>query len=655
TPTPSVLASVEALGDAALGDACRCVSSLVVTGDVTLRGVSDTSGLACLTAVGGDLTVLQTPDLEELGLDRLRAVGGGIAVVGGGITSVGLSSLETVGGEVQIEYQSRLEALNGLGMLREVGGDLDFEHDDRLASTAGLERLERVGGSLRLFRCPRLGDLDGFASLGSVGEDLVLQYLQGLGDISGLRALRTVGRDFGMSARSLTSLDGLEALVYVGRDLYLYGQVEDITALGSLQWIGRDLAIETDNLRDVRGLGGVPEVRDLYVERNRRLTSLAGLDGLTRIRGAAYFLWNDRLPDFSGLDALRSVERLYVGQNRRLTSFAGLQNLEHLPYLFVEESGALASIAQLGPVSPTYVRLDEVGLTDLRGLENVIRAQYIWVHDAPALTSLDGLDGLEEVDGDISLWHVDNMSDISALRNLRLVTGTLDIAFATSLRSLDGLQSLVSAGAVDTSRTPLVSLDGLSGLQEAGGIAIWDALITDLGGLGQLRHLEELNLANDPSLISLEGLDALDASSVLGLRLMHLPALHDLHGLPPLEVLAELWLDDTGLTDLSALQTVSLARGRLQIDNHADLHSLTGLQNIRAVGTDVELGWARGLDLTVTGNAVLTDVTALHGVRYVGGDLVIEDNPVLAAFDADALASEIVHVEGWTVVRDNGP
>ncbi|MCA9490949.1 MAG: hypothetical protein KC621_13565 [Myxococcales bacterium] len=434
-------------------------------------------------------------------------MGGGIAVVGGGITSVGLSSLETVGGDVQIEYQSRLEALNGLGMLREVGGDLDFEHDERLLSTAGLERLERVGGSLRLFRCPRLGDLDGFASLGSVGEDLVLQYLQGLGDISGLRALRTVGRDFGMSARSLTSLDGLEALVYVGRDLYLYGQVEDITALGSLQWIGRDLAIETDNLRDVRGLGGVPEVRNIYVERNTRLTSLAGLDGLTTIHGEAYFYWNDRLSDFSGLGALRSVGRLYVGYNARLTSFTGLESLEELPYLFVEESGALTSIAQLGPVSPTYVRLDEVGLTDLRGLENVTRAQDVVIYDAPSLTSLDGLDGLEQVDGDLTFTRVDALQDISALQSLRVVGGELGFHFAASMDNLDGLQSLERAGVLWTSDTSVSSLDALSNLVEVGFLIVYGP-ISDLSGMPSLRRVTDgVSLAGD-RLTSLHGLEA---------------------------------------------------------------------------------------------------------------------------------------------------
>ncbi|MCA9490950.1 MAG: hypothetical protein KC621_13570 [Myxococcales bacterium] len=109
------------------------------------------------------------------------------------------------------------------------------------------------------------------------------------------------------------------------------------------------------------------------------------------------------------------------------------------------------------------------------------------------------------------------------------------------------------------------------------------------------------------------------------------------------------------MTDLSALGSLTTVSGQFKLERLNDLHDLSGLEGLQAVGTDPSHEWDDGLDLVISGNAVLEDVSALENVAWVGGDLVVRDNPALPAAAADRLATAIDHVSGRVVVRDNGP
>ena len=57
------------------------------------------------------------------------------------------------------------------------------------------------------------------------------------------------------------------------------------------------------------------------------------------------------------------------------------------------------------------------------------------------------------------------------------------------------------------------------------------------------------------------------------------------------------------------------------------------------------------------GNAELLDVTGLHGVEDIKGDLTISNNPELTTEDAQALEDAIGtdNIRGTVTISNNGP
>jgi hypothetical protein len=149
------------------------------------------------------------------------------------------------------------------------------------------------------------------------------------------------------------------------------------------------------------------------------------------------------------------------------------------------------------------------------------------VHDAAALRAAAAC---ESVDGDLAIEGT-GIDDLSALRGLRRVSGTVTIAGAPRLASLDGLEGLRSAGYVVIAADPsLRSIDGLRGLRETRGLSLielpaleradgpgalrsLDGLvivstgIRDLEPLARLSSLGDLVATDDPALESVARLD----------------------------------------------------------------------------------------------------------------------------------------------------
>ena len=63
-----------------------------------------------------------------------------------------------------------------------------------------------------------------------------------------------------------------------------------------------------------------------------------------------------------------------------------------------------------------------------------------------------------------------------------------------------------------------------------------------------------------------------------------------------------------------------------------------------------------GDGLVLWGNALLSDVTGLHSVESVTGDLTVANNPKLASDDAEALrdAIDTDNISGSVTLSNNG-
>ena len=157
------------------------------------------------------------------------------------------------------------------------------------------------------------------------------------------------------------------------------------------------------------------------------LTSLAGLEALTRIGEDLSIQANPRLTSLAGLDNLTSVERnVTIHTNDELTSLAGLENLtsvgKRLNIFFNSALTSLAGLENLTSVGGTFDILGNAALTSFAGLEELTRVgEFLLIRDNTALTSLAGLENLTTVGANLRIQSNAAFASLAGLENLTSV------------------------------------------------------------------------------------------------------------------------------------------------------------------------------------------------------------------------------------------
>lgn len=247
---------------------------------------------------------------------------------------------------------SGLTSLDMLGELREVGGMLYIVGNAQLEDLAGLQQLQKVGW-LFVRRNGALTDLSGLDALVVVDRISVINN-DALVSLAGLPE-GLAPTEIDIAANDLLSdLDELPAFVATGDGSPLDVQIEDHAALTSVAGLAtccssQPLALELARnaaLVDLDGLETFTHFDTLRLLDNRALDDLTGVDA-TEI--GTFELSYDpclatpapALENFLGLEQLLRVDRMTIGSNPKLTSFAGLDGLTDVGELFVRNNAAL--------------------------------------------------------------------------------------------------------------------------------------------------------------------------------------------------------------------------------------------------------------------------------------------------------------------------
>ena len=159
-----------------------------------------TISFPALTNVGGDLTVSSWTNLTTISLPVLTKTSA--------IRITGLSLLSSI---TAPKLQNALS-------------DVDFSYNPVL-TTLDVSSLQTIGGALALGGVSSLVDLNRFKMLSSVGGDFTLTDLSSLTDISGLKSLQKVGGRFtlqNLSALTDQNLSGFSALKTIGGDVQIF-------------------------------------------------------------------------------------------------------------------------------------------------------------------------------------------------------------------------------------------------------------------------------------------------------------------------------------------------------------------------------------------------------------------------------------------------
>jgi hypothetical protein len=459
----------------------------IVGGDVYVDEPVGSSALAALTLIGGTLHVVDTahlPALETIGggltflygaggavfeAPALETIGGGLSSVASGVVAVRLPALESIGGDLDVQSSDLLTEL-ALPALVRIGGSLIVQHNDLLTAIDRMPSLETVAGQIEIWLNDGLRrvELPALATVGDrvhVSDDELTTvampllaatnavYVSGekladvdLGGLYHVPQVHISGNVGALGAYEPGTIDRL--------DLTRLHQVDGLSLRGFDQLVELELpnlAYVSDQLF-IEGLGAIthidiPELReatDIWIQHGWSLKSVT-LSRYGEVAGVRYL-------SLVGVGPLDGEDNVMPRQVRGST---------WLTQSTATSLQALASIERTG-----YLRIDSNDdLRSLAGLHPDAVIEHLEVSDHEALTSLDGLESITAIGGDVDIARNPALVDLGGLRNLALIAGALDIGANDALTSLAGLAALRAVGGAldlsDNRRLPASEIQAL--------------------------------------------------------------------------------------------------------------------------------------------------------------------------------------------------
>ncbi len=399
-----------------------------------------------------------------------------------------------------------------------------------ISNLDGLSNLTSIGGTLTIHGTPIQTDLSALNNLDSVGGDILIASNNSLPSLNGLNNLtQAKGHVIISNNGALVSLDGFAKLIVSKTFQIIYNPLlESLGSQGMLENITPD--------------------GELFIYKNPKLTSLAGLQNLTQVEGDITISDNESLTSLDSLIHLTSVSKVFtITSNPALTNLSGLNNLTSVGYLEILSNDSLASLNHLSKLeeAKTFSIRENPMLVNLEGLSNlhsiserfeIWQNAYLekigamnfpdtfWGHISiignPKLTSLEAFNNLSFINKGITVYNNESLTNLAGLKNLRK-SGGLGIGGSPLLENLfdlNQLDSIIGGARVELSFNPsLTSLSGLENLRFiSGDLWIYDnPVLSSLSGLENLHHLRKLEIKNNPFLTNLSAIDSVEFAAEL--------------------------------------------------------------------------------------------------------------------------------------------
>lgn len=205
---------------------------------------------------------------------------------------------------------------------------------------------------------------------------------------------------------TLKTLEGLENITSLSFGLFLFGnnELSNVSQLGSLMEIGSLVLINCPLIPNIDFLSNITSLKNLNIDSCDTLKNLDGLSNLTNMTG-----------DYPYVE---------IRNNTLLENLNGLQNLN-------------ASVLNL--------KVDgNPNLITLRGLENIIPFQDLYIARNNSLQNLNGLENIEVLSFTASILHNPSLTNLDGLNNLHTTNNGIIIENNSTLLSLEGFENLIN-------------------------------------------------------------------------------------------------------------------------------------------------------------------------------------------------------------------
>ena len=240
-----------------------------------------------------------------------------------------------------------------------------------------------------------------------------------------------------------------------------------------------------------------------------------------------------------------------------------------------------------------------VDLSPLRIIKSVTGSLYIGNNSL--LSSIAGLDGISGTLGNIEIYNNPELTGFIGLEGVTTLTGYLAItnnSLVTSIAGFDGLTSIANEFLISR-----------------------NAELIDLSGLEKLKSAGDVLINVNPKLESLNGITLLETAGGIEIDfneiLTDISALGNVNGVIINDILIQ---SNPLLTNINALSKITAVSGSVEILENDLLENIEGLENLTSVGEDFNINF----------NPALTSLDGLEKLETVTGLFSISFNSTLA-------------------------
>ncbi|WP_299228918.1 hypothetical protein [uncultured Psychroserpens sp.] len=317
-------------------------------------------------------------------------------------------------------------------------------------------------------------------------------------------------------------------------------------------------------------------------------TCYSSINGTLQI-GPDYPSMSNPITDLTGLSQLEYVNAMDIFSNSSLSSLSGLEDII-IEDLFISHNPNLNSLVGLGTITGSLAIRVSPGLESLIGLENVTNLYSLDVTFNENLTSLAGLDNLNNVSHGIFINENESLLSLNGLNNLGSVkimdlNNNENLATINSLSNLTTISGIGSYFLIRGNHSSLASLQGLENIETVDELTIENTTsLTNLIGICSLNAIQgNLSIVNNEGLINLEGLSGTELNG--NLTIIGNDNLNSISSLSGLISTKRIDIWNTALTTLDGLEDLILVDGPIQIQVNSVLTDFCALNALFSSGT----------------------------------------------------------------------
>ena len=308
----------------------------VFEGDVILLSQQevDDFGANNYTKVTGSVMIGEgnspTDIFTLIPLQTLRTINQDLLIINNpNLTTTEGLNINNIGGQLGVALNSSLVKLDGFNNLTSVF-DLILSNNNALWDLSGLSQIVTINDRIEIFSCPMMPNLNWLSNLTTIGNSLYIRYCTSMTDIDGLSNLTNITGQYRFFQFSHnTALKNLNGLRNLNTNIF---RLE----------LGYNLS-----LLNIEGLENINITNTLYIHDNPVLTTLTGVESITRLSDELFINDNNSLNDLQGLRNINSALEIHLYRNGSLSSLDGLNNLRENWKTDIQGNGQLTDFCAL--------------------------------------------------------------------------------------------------------------------------------------------------------------------------------------------------------------------------------------------------------------------------------------------------------------------